>query len=360
MHKKVIHWWHGRRARFYRNSRWHLVLDISLVVLIILLASIALRLSSYHPQIMNTLNFDHYFNGGTSTTTSNDKLKFEVGSQINKNVISNGDDIILTINYANLGNVDLDTLTITPEFSSAAFKIIELSLVGNDSINTSIKDNALILKELKVDEGSEISLLIKWSAVKTDFPREINWSLHVEGVHGQQEAQKNQILPSIKIISDLNLEANIYFHSPQGDQLGIGPIPPIVGIPTTYWLIVKAENLGNDLSDLVFSANLPTGVELSGEESLLAGKASYDKAQRRLIWQLDSLSAVGGDYIANFGLNFTPTDEQVGKNAIILSNLRYNVTDNFTGTRISGSLNNLDSSLPDDHLNRGLGVIEAE
>ena len=355
MHKKVIHWWHGRRERFYRNSRWHLVLDISLVVLIVLLVGVAFRLSSYNPQIMTALNFSHYFNGSV-----NDNLSVNVSALIDKRSVANGDDINLIVNYTNNGDVGLDILTITPEFSSAAFQLNELLLVDKDNTDGYIENNTLVFKDVAVGKSDEISLLVKWSAVKTDFPREIDWNLHVGALCKQQEVLSDQILPSVKIISDFSLKANIYFHSPQGDQLGIGPLPPIVGIPTTYWLIIKADNLGNELKDLVFSANLPDGVELSGDESLLAGKFSYDKARRRLIWQLDSLAATGGDYIANLGIDFTPTIEQVSRNAVILSNLRYNTVDAWTGTSISGGMHNLDSSLPADHLNRGLGVVEAE
>ncbi len=355
MHRKVIHWWHGRRTKFYRNSRWHLVLDVSLAVLIILLVGIALRLSSYHPQIMTALNFSHYFNSST-----NDNLSVNVSTQINESSVADGDDINLTISYTNNGDVSLDILNITPKFTSAAFKLNELVLLDNDVVNSQIENNVLVLKDVTVGQSDEIALLVKWSSVKTDFPREIGWNLHINALHNQQEVLSDKILPSVKIVSDFNLEANIYFHSPQGDQLGIGPLPPIVGIPTTYWLIIKADNLGNELKDLVFSANLPKGVELSGEQSLLAGKFSYDEDRRRLIWQLDSLDVAGGDYIANLGLDFTPTVEQVGHNAIILSNLRYNVTDVWADIKIAGNLDNLDSSLPADHLNHGLGMIEAE
>lgn len=358
MHRKVFRWWHSRRKKFYRNSRWHLVVDISLVVIIILLIGISLRLFSYNPKILTALNFTHYFHPSPSESS----ISVNVNAKIKEKTLAYGEEINLTINYNNDGDLALDVLTISPELDSAAFSIEELILVDNNSSSSSniyIENNSIIVKNVELGQSEDISLLLKWKAIKTDYPRQIDWKLHIDALYEQQKIISDQILPSIKIASDFVLEANIYFHSPQGDQLGIGPLPPIVGIPTTYWLIVKADNSGNELRDLVFSANLPDEVELS-DESLLAGKTSYDKARHRLIWQLDSLSASGGDYIANFGLDFTPTAEQVGSNATILSNLRYKVTDTWTNTEISGSLRNLDSSLPADHLNKGLGVVEAE
>lgn len=352
MHKKVIHWWHGRRIRFYRNSRWHLVIDISLSVLVLLLVGVSFRLSLYHPKVIAALNFTH--------NEVQNNPSFSILTQIDNSSVANGEDIALTINYINDGDVKLDTLIIFPDFNSAAFKVNELILLDNDNDNIFIENNSLVLKNILIGQSGDLSLLVKWKAVKTDFPREIKWTLHAEADYNQQKIVRDQMLSSVKIMSNFNILANIYFHSPQGDQLGIGPLPPIVGIPTTYWLIIKANNLGNELKDLVFSANLPEGVELSGDKSLLAGKFSYDEVQRRLIWQLDSLDAKDGNYIANFALDFIPKESQVGKNAVILNNLRYSVIDTWLNTNISGSLNNLDSSLLADHLNYGLGVVEAE
>ncbi|MBN2884604.1 hypothetical protein JXE04_01640 [Patescibacteria group bacterium] len=356
MHKKIIHWWHGRRERFYRQNRWHLVLDISLVVLTILLTGVALRLAFYNPQIMSALGFNHYLNIDKPVDSN---LSLKVDTNIGQLFVNNDEAITLEINYFNDGDVKINQVIIKPDFNSAAFKLESLTLDDfNDS--QSIEGKTLILKNIEVGASGQLLLTVNWSALKEDFPRSIDWHLKVEYVGDQREASKDLVLPSVKIASDFNLKANIYFHSPQGDQLGIGPLPPIVGIPTTYWLIVKAKNSGNDLKDFVFSANLAPGVELSGEESLLAGKYSYNKEQRRLIWQIDSLEASGGDYIANFGIDFTPASNQVGKNALILTNLQYHLLDTWTNAEVLGSLDNLDSSLPADHLNRGSGVVEAE
>jgi len=56
-----------------------------------------------------------------------------------------------------------------------------------------------------------------------------------------------------KICSSLNVKSAGYYYSPQGDQLGMGPIPPMVDIPTNYWIFWSADNFGNDLGS--FSNN---------------------------------------------------------------------------------------------------------
>jgi hypothetical protein len=46
MHKHFLNFWHKRRERFYRRQKWHLVVDISLFVILIILAAISIRLSN--------------------------------------------------------------------------------------------------------------------------------------------------------------------------------------------------------------------------------------------------------------------------------------------------------------------------
>ncbi|HQO11242.1 MAG TPA: hypothetical protein PK837_02450, partial [bacterium] len=54
--KFISRWWYRRQEKFYRRNRWHLVLDISLVILILLLIGISLRLALYKPGVISSLN----------------------------------------------------------------------------------------------------------------------------------------------------------------------------------------------------------------------------------------------------------------------------------------------------------------
>lgn len=356
MYKKIINWWHRRRERFYRRNRWHLALDIFLVVLILLLAGVSLRLSLYNPLVLDILNLQ---NLGTTSTDGilNNKLELDIQAVPEKGVVKLGDRLIVKIDYHNQGNLDIDQARLSLDFTSAAFQIKNLEVAGEKA---SLEQGQIVLNDIAAGAQGSLELEFDWLTVKSDFPRSLELKLVTELSSAGKKKEKELSLSQIKIASDLEIKAGIYYHSPQGDQLGIGPLPPVVGIPTKYWLIVKALNSGNDLEDLVFSARLPEGVSLSDEQSLLAGKFSYNQQSRRLIWQLDSLSAAGGDYIANFALTLIPSEEQVGKNAPLLYDLQYHADDAWTGLEISAALSDLDSSLPDDRLNRNHGEVVAQ
>lgn len=348
--KKIINWWHIRHERFYKKSRWHLILDISLVALIVILGIAALRLSLYHPAVIATLNITK----DPSINIKNNKLDFTINSVSDPFVFNSDGTADLSLYYKNIGNVAINRSDIFLELIDAAFRPVAVKINGEEIL---FEKDKISINSLAPGEQQELVVKIKRVVSQKDCPRLLNWRLKVIAYSDKVEKEKDLDLPAIKIISDLRLVASLYYHSPQGDQLGIGPLPPVVGVPTTYWLILKANNIGNELSNLVFSAQLPKGVELSGEESLFSGKFSYNQDSRRLIWQVDKIKPVGEDYFANFAISVIPTDTQVGKNVVLLKNLHYHADDLWTNTEISENLSDLDSSLPDDRLNRNNGEV---
>jgi len=354
LHHHFITWWHKRRERFYRRNRWHLVLDLSLAVIIFVLLGLSLRLAFYNPKVV-----DIFSNGIYNLSNGNNNRSLVLQADISslQSVVKKGEDLSWKIHYKNKGNLKIDYVRINLNLTSAAFSLNILSAEDGSGAPLLIQGDQVELRDIDVNKEGDLIIKASWQSEKSDYPRTLNTNLQVKAYSGNFSFIKEYPLPVIKIISDLSVKAAIYFHSPQGDQLGIGPVPPIVGIPTTYWLIVKAVNNGNELKDFVFSAKLPDNVELNNEQSLLAGKFTYNKESRRLLWQIDSLAPAGGDYIANFALVLTPSITQVGHNASLLSSVQFHAQDIFTDTELTDTLNNMDSSLPDDRLNRGQGVV---
>ena len=354
MGKNFLNFWKNRRERFYRKQKWHLVLDFSLMLIMLVLAGVSIRMAVYSPSIMSMIKWP--ISSSTSSPTDKQKiLNFDLTANADKKYVQEGESIKYLIEYKNSGEKDIDKLSLEFSFVSAAFS---LKSIESNNPDLDITSNQIIIKNIKAGEQKDFEINLNWKTVQSDFPRSIQCfirSIAVASDNSQIEKVFN--LEDIKIASNLDVSANLFYHSLQGDQLGIGPIPPVVGIATKYWLIVTAKNFGNQLQNLVFSAQLEPGVELAEEYSLLSGKFSYNQERRLLIWQVDSLDASGGNYVANFAVKLVPTKDQLGKNAPIISNIRYHVYDSWTDTEISNFLLNLDSSLPADTINRGEGVV---
>lgn len=162
-----------------------------------------------------------------------------------------------------------------------------------------------------------------------------------------------------KVPSNLKVQAVVLYNSLQGDQLGSGPIPPIVGIPTTYWLFFKAENNGNEVGDFLMSAKLPNNVVFTGNKTLSAGTVSYQEDRHLLVWSIKALAREKAVYSAGMEISLTPNANQVGKNCELVNNIRYSAYDTEADTESSGTLKSMTSALDFDKINQGQGKVEA-
>lgn len=347
MHKKVARWWHHRRHRFYKKNRWHLVLDFSLGILVILLAAVSIRLAIYHPDVIAALNFFH------QPVVSKRVISADFQLSNSPKALKLGQVIPLSFSYTNNSPFPLQEVDFSFNFSNSDFALTSLSTKKGE-----IKEgNILVLKDIKPGEKIDTEAELSWKNKTSNYPRSISGKIVATASSGGQQLIQEASWTPIKINSQLTLKADIYYYSPQGDQLGIGPVPPVVGIPTTYWLVLRAHNDGNEVKDIVVTAQLPAEVELSGDRSLLSGDFSYNKDDRRLIWQIPKMAASNGDYIANFGITFTPNAKQVGHDVVLIKSIAFHGKDDYTGQELSGSLANLDTSLPSDRIERGNGKV---
>lgn len=115
------------------------------------------------------------------------------------------------------------------------------------------------------------------------------------------------------------------YYSPEGDQLGRGPLPPRVGQETKYFIFFKLQSTIHQVSDVVITTQLPpqvrwTGFVPQGKEHLL-----YHEKNRILTWQNDTISTQNTSQdngaMAIFELEYMPTAKDREKNGTLLENI---------------------------------------
>ena len=126
-------------------------------------------------------------------------------------------------------NVSLNLNLLNKDYSLTKIELNKedglISLRGQEIIITKI--NPLSEIEFNVD----ISLLSR-----EPLSRTIAWQAEIQYFFNQKNLKKTWPLPALIAAAELNVSSVAYYTSPQGDQLGIGPIPPIVEKTTNYWL----------------------------------------------------------------------------------------------------------------------------
>lgn len=348
MSNYLTSWWKKRQAKYYVKTHWHFWVDIFLGLLVIALL-VCLLLISNKKQVVNTEPVNHVPKTDISTSTAENSLVLEV--DLNKKNVYRQESLTLHLKLENISNDALENIIIGPSFISNNFSATKLS---SNSDGVIIKNNKIVINSLAAHEilTADVSLLVN---VKDDLAKKVEWSLKANyELLGKSYEQKYN-LDTLKVISDLKIKAAAYYHSELGDQLGSGPIPPVVGLPTNYWVFFEVDKA--DLNNLTVTAKLPDNVTLSNNKTLSAGEFSYNENQKRITWNVKKVELSGDIYQLGFELRLFPVENQIGLSPLLLSNISYLATDANTGEKLSGKLPFIDTSLPADKINKGEGVV---
>lgn len=344
--------WLNRCERFYRKNRWHLVLDISLGIIIILLITTVIALYFYHPSVKNII--DQPLPERLELNLNNPPLIFDFSAAASS--FNDNGDVELTVKFNNSGkiainDIKVDFLTLDKNFSVNQIKLAD----SGDESGIEINNRKLVLGLLNAGEGREIKINVRF---KNNNPaiRTVKWQAQEEYLIKGQIIKESLSLPDLYLKSELKAKAVIYYNSPQGDELGSGPLPPLAGLPTNYWVFFDVESAG-EFKDLVFSAKLPAEVELTDRRSILAGDFSYNPSSRQIIWKIPELKNQDDGYRAGFEIQFMPNDKQVGGAAVLLSGAQCYARDSLTGAESHKKLDDLDTNLNFDKINKGAGII---
>lgn len=139
-------------------------------------------------------------------------------------------------------------------------------------------------------------------------------------------------------------------------KIGDGPLPPVVGMETTYVIRWTAINGGNPLSDVSFTTTLPE--EVIWNEGATAG-VTYDPATRQVSYTIDALAA-NTQQPASFMVSVSPTPDDLNKLLILTTETVVDGRDPFTEEQYSQTLPRITTDLSTDEGAKGKGVVEGK
>lgn len=339
MFKSISRFFRKRFDRFYRQKRWHLILDISLIVVILLLVIAVLSLHFYNPKI-------NIFSNGNKVPENNQGAVKITEPPIEAN---------LTWEKEIINPQETPKIAITLK-NKASVAVVNYKLILSSRNNNFAASSELVVPELAPNSEQSFTLDVELEKLSNAANKVVSLKAEQSYQAANQLFKDSYNLPDIKVASELKVLAAAYYNSPQGDQLGSGPLPPVVGLPTNFWIFLKAEADG-EFENFSLSAKLPSNVELTDNSSLLAGNLNYNEAARQIVWQIEKIDADSSEYRAGFEVQLIPEEAQAGKLATLLNQLRFQGEDSFTGVRLEGTAASVDTGLEADALNRGEGKI---
>ncbi|MCF7820795.1 MAG: hypothetical protein K9M44_05025 [Candidatus Pacebacteria bacterium] len=289
-----------------------------------------------------------------SVLISNPKLK----TFLNNNSL--GSDILkpidFSLSYRNEENLPISNLNFkirsNPEFTLKSLKLKE------SNANIELVDNLIIIKNQTLKDQLQ---LINFSAEFEKKQNKINQALtllaETSYVVGAQSINYETESQPLKLNSEIQAEATAYFYSPQGDQIGIGPMPPIAGLPTTYWIFLDVSNFGNQLTDISVSGELAENVFWEDKKSLTKGNLRYGANNKNFVWEVDNFKEEDSGS-ARFAVRLQAQDNMIGETPILINNLNLSAYDTFAKKQINFSLPAINTDLSQDKLSQGQGEVQ--
>lgn len=160
-----------------------------------------------------------------------------------------------------------------------------------------------------------------------------------------------------KFRTDAALASEARYFSEEGAPEGTGPLPPVVGQPTTYRVSWSLDKTFHELRNLRLTATLPKNVSWSGNSEVSAGEIAYSEATREIRWQLNKLPADVTEATADFDIVLTPANLDAGRFAQLLGETRLDATDADINEPLILIRPALTTDLQNDEGAKGKGVV---
>ncbi|MFA6369748.1 MAG: hypothetical protein WCX09_02090 [Patescibacteria group bacterium] len=356
-------WWRKRSQRYYfKKHRWHLITDIFLLILIIALGVGLILIKKQVPTPIDITPIPHVVQVPTESEEAINLSDPFFSGNINARQVFNFEVELENPDLRGMEEIDIQFLSDSAKFRIVSVNASEIIVINKDgeeghSLPVDIKSRGDHLSIENLRPGQKIKIQSKLTATPITDDRVINWKLSAQYKQEGQKKVVNQELKPLALISELNVGAAAYYHSEHGDQLGIGPLPPLVGLPTNYWIFLSVENEGNILKNFTLTARLAEGLTLGSGRTVSQGDLIYDEATRRITWIIPELGALAKEHRAGFNVQLIPSEEQIGQIPELINNISYIATDSFTKEQLSGNLPNITTDLIADKLNQGQGVV---
>lgn len=289
-----------------------------------------------------------------------------------ENVFVNaGESLLFEINYTNTGSIGLRDVVLTVEANSP---ILDYSRIDMSDAKGEFDSEKKILT-WKASEIPEFKTVAPGAQGKVRFaipvlekipvstPNDKNFSFsaiaRMDSPDIPSPEGSNKVVASNSIGVKLNskLLASLQGFFNDSDITNSGPLPPVVGQETTFTMHLKIANVSNDVTDAKAVMALAPGVKWKNNFLPKNASMSYNDRTNELVWNMGTLSA-GTGIVTDpkeiiFQLGITPSQNQVGNFAPLISATVFSAKDSFTSQALEAKIGAKNTNLIED-----LGVGE--
>ncbi|MDO8668796.1 MAG: hypothetical protein Q7K65_00700 [Candidatus Buchananbacteria bacterium] len=166
--------------------------------------------------------------------------------------------------------------------------------------------------------------------------------------------------PVIIKSTDIKLQSLARYYTAEGEQLGLGPLPPKIGAITKYWIFISLDEFTHDLKNVLVSAQLPENVSLTGKSIVTHGENMYfNNNSRQINWALDRLLLTDANQPIGlaFEVALTPSANQAGSVAELLNGIKVTALDSISQKIIIKTNTGITTNLINDKIANSDGIV---
>ncbi len=304
------------------------------------------------PRISFTYSDKNYSFNSDEKLCQVKKPGFSIDLLSDKRNVYDNEKISYTLKYDNQEKESAKNIEV--KISSANPNFLIKSIQSTKQISSA---NIFELDDLVPQESGEISFDIIYDRRLIQANQELYLKADLSYEIDGQRITYTTVSDKSRLISNVSASAAAYYYSPQGDQLGVGPLPPALDMATNYWIFLEFNNSANELENFVLTAELPDNVYYNDKKRVLDGRLIYSEIGKRLAWEIDSIKGGVNNYRTSFEVTLIPGQEDLGTIPNLLKNIKFTLKDKFTNQDLSGTLSNISTNLIQDRLSSGMGRV---
>jgi len=260
------------------------------------------------------------------------------------NVINPGDTLNFTVHYQNNAGTVATGVNVQVTLNSKAVDLSSIRVQGGQVNNNAILWNASGVPQLQ-------SLLPSQSG-------DLSFSVKINNP-AVKDSSKN-----LSLVSSVQIQSNEYSSAFPGGQLNLkisspssistvlsfvsGQLPPEVGKTTVYKVRLALSNSGNDFSNGLLSAFIPSGFIAGSITPAESANAQFDSSTNKLTWNVGSLPAYTGRFsqprVLEFQVSLNPSSSQVNQSPTLVNTINFTAGDLFTAQAVNISADDITTS----------------
>jgi hypothetical protein len=282
-------------------------------------------------------------------------------NQREDHIITSGEHLHYEILFENIGDETLTGLYLTVNLFGEAFNFETLRaprgvITGANNITWNWRQ----VGELQFLRPQERGRVEFWIQTRENWP--------IIDLKGETTLRSVIFLGQLrqefltKINSKLEADQRAFFQNEVFENSG--PLPPQVGLSTTYTIEWQIKNYYNRVRDVELRAVLAENIKLTGdifpEEE--RKNFTFDSVSREIVWKIKEMEV--GQGVINpsrnifFQIKFTPNEFQIGKSPNLIGPVEITGKDIWTGQILRNKDEAINITLPDDpFVTEEMGIV---